>query len=349
MKAVIKHAAERGIQVREDWAEPAAGPGQVLLEVAAASLCGTDRELYEWTPSAQAFNLTPPVVLGHEGSGTVLAVGAGVENVTPGDQVALESHLICGRCYPCRTGSAHTCERTGILGMHIDGVFAERVAVPAGICVPLPESVSLETGALLESAGVAMHAVQRSGYAVAGQYVLVNGCGPVGLVIAQIALALGAAAVVAVEPNPFRRKQAESIGARVLDPSDDVVGVCRDLAGRRGGFDVAFEVSGVRGVLPPLLEALRREATLVTVGHPSEPAAIDIAAFVNKKGITLRGIFGRRLWDTWEQLLLLLQSGRIDLDWLITHRLALDEAEAAVELLTGDAGKVLLVPGANRR
>jgi threonine 3-dehydrogenase len=349
MKAVIKHAAERGIQVRDDWAEPAAGQGQVLLEVAAASLCGTDRELYEWTPSAQAFNLTPPVVLGHEGSGTVLAVGAGVENVTPGDRVALESHLICGRCYPCRTGSAHTCERTGILGMHIDGVFAERVAVPANICVPLPESVSLETGALLESAGVAMHAVQRSGNAVAGQYVLVNGCGPVGLVIAQIALALGAAAVVAVEPNPFRRKQAESIGAQVLDPSDDVVGVCRDLAGRRGGFDVAFEVSGVRGVLPPLLEALRREATLVTVGHPSEPAAIDIASFVNKKGITLRGIFGRRLWDTWEQLLLLLQSGRIDLDWLITHRLPLDEADAAVELLTGDAGKVLLVPGANRR
>ncbi|WP_345438615.1 alcohol dehydrogenase catalytic domain-containing protein, partial [Geodermatophilus obscurus] len=116
MKAVVKHAAERGIQVREDWAEPVAGPGQVLLEVAAASLCGTDRELYEWTPSAQAFNLTPPVVLGHEGSGTVLAVGAGVENVTPGDRVALESHLICGRCYPCRTGSAHTCERTGILG-----------------------------------------------------------------------------------------------------------------------------------------------------------------------------------------------------------------------------------------
>jgi threonine 3-dehydrogenase len=349
MKAVVKHAAERGIQVRKDWAEPVAGPGEVLLEVAAASLCGTDRELYEWTPSAQAFNLAPPVVLGHEGSGTVLAVGAGVENVTPGDRVALESHLICGRCYPCRTGSAHTCERTGILGMHIDGVFAERVAVPAGICVPLPESVSLETGALLESAGVAMHAIQRSGYAVAGQYVLVNGCGPVGLVIAQIAQALGAAAVVAVEPNSFRRKQAESIGAHVLDPSDDVVGVCRDTAGRRGGFDVAFEVSGVRGVLPPLLEALRREATLVTVGHPSEPAAIDIAAFVNKKGITLRGIFGRRLWDTWEQLLLLLQSGRIDLDWLVTHRLPLDEADAAVELLTGDAGKVLLVPGANPR
>ncbi len=344
MKAVIKPSQTRGIEVRKDWAEPTAGPGEVLLDIAAASLCGTDRELYEWTPSAQAFNLRPPVVLGHEGSGTVLAVGEGVTSVAVGDRVALESHLVCNACYPCRTGSAHTCERTRILGMHIDGVFAERVTVPEGICVRLPDNVSLETGALLESAGVAMHAIQRSGYAVAGQSVLVNGCGPVGLVTAQIALAMGAAHVVAVEPNPFRRKQAESIGATVIDPHGDVVSHCMDLAGARGGFDVAFEVSGVRGVLPTLLDALRREATLVTVGHPSEPAPINIAAHVNKKGITLRGIFGRRLWDTWEQLLLLLESGRLELDWLVTHRLPLDDADEAIELLTGDAGKVLLVP-----
>jgi threonine 3-dehydrogenase len=345
MRAVVKPAAERGIQVRDDWAEPAVGPGEVLLEVAAASLCGTDRELYEWTASAQAFNLRPPVVLGHEGSGTVLAVGEGVTSVEVGDRVALESHLVCGLCYPCRTGNAHTCERTGILGMHIDGVFADRVSVPEGVCVRLPDSVSLETGALLESAGVAMHAIQRSGYAVAGQSVLVNGCGPVGLVTAQIALAMGAAHIVAIEPNPFRRKLAESAGAQVVDPSDDVVSLCRDLAGARGGFDVAFEVSGAPDVLRPLFEALRREATLVTVGHPGEPAAIDIATHVNKKGITVRGIFGRRLWDTWEQLLLLVQSGRVDLERLITHRLPLEQADDAIDLLTGDAGKVLLVPG----
>ena len=347
MKAVVKPAAARGIEVRDDWADPAAGPGEVLIQVAAASLCGTDRELYEWTASAQAFNLQPPVVLGHEGSGTVLAVGEGVTSVSVGDRVALESHLICGNCYPCRTGSAHTCERTGIVGMHIDGLFAERISVPEGVCVRLPDSVSLETGALLESAGVAMHAVQRSGYAVAGQSVLVNGCGPVGLVTAQIALAMGAAHVVAVEPNPYRRNQAELIGAHVIHPSDDVVGLCRDLAGARGGFDVAFEVSGVSGVLPPLFDALRREATLVTVGHPSQPAPIDIAAHINKKGITLRGIFGRRLWDTWQQLLLLVESGKVELEWLITHRLPLDQAKEAIELLTGDAGKVLLVPDKN--
>ncbi|MFI2104541.1 alcohol dehydrogenase catalytic domain-containing protein [Isoptericola sp. NPDC019693] len=344
MRAVVKTTAEAGLTYREDWPEPTAGPGQVLIEVAAASLCGTDRELYEWTPSAQAFGLNLPVVLGHEGSGTVAAVGDGVTSVAVGDRVAFESHLVCGRCFPCRTGSAHTCERTQIIGMHIDGLFAERVALPEDVCVRLPESISLESGALLESAGVAMHAVQRSGLAVAGQNVLVNGSGPVGLVIAQIARAMGAAHVVVVEPNPFRRGQAEQVGATVVEPSDDVVSLCRKLAGDRGGFDVAFEVSGVRGVLPRILDALRREATLVTVGHPSEPAPIDIAAHINKKGITLRGIFGRRLWDTWEQLLLLVESGRVDLSQLITHRMSLRDADEAVGLLSGDAGKVLLLP-----
>jgi threonine 3-dehydrogenase len=340
----VKSDAARGITFRDDWPDPVAGPGEVLVEVAAASLCGTDRELYEWTPSAQAFGLRLPVVLGHEGAGTVIAVGDGVRSVAVGDRVALESHLVCGTCYPCRTGSAHTCERTQIVGMHIDGVFAERVVVPEGVCVRLPDAIPLEIGALLESAGVAMHAVQRSELAVAGQNVLVNGAGPVGLVTAQIALAMGAGHVVVVEPNDFRRKQAEAVGATTAHPSDDVAALCRDLSGHRGGFDVAFEVSGVRGVLPPLFEALRREATLVTVGHPSEPAAIDIAAYINKKGITLRGIFGRRLWSTWEQLLLLVESGRLDLSGLVTHRRPLEAADSAVELLTGDAGKVLLVP-----
>jgi threonine 3-dehydrogenase len=344
MLSVVKSAAARGFEVRDDWPEPVVGDGQVLIEIAAASLCGTDREVYEWTPSAQAFGLKLPVVAGHEGAGTVREVGESVTGLRPGDRVALESHLICGQCYACRTGSAHICERTGILGMHIDGVFAERVAVPSSICVKLPESVSLETGALLESAGVAVHAIQRSGYAVAGQNVLVNGCGPVGLALIQLAGVMGAANVVAVEPNPYRRKQAESVGAQVLEPSDPVVEICCGIAGGRGGFDVAFEVSGVRGVLPTLFESLRREATLVTVGHPGEPAPVDIAAYINKRGITMRGIFGRRLWDTWEQLVILVESGKLDLSWLVTHRLPLAAVDEAMDLLTGDAGKVLLVP-----
>lgn len=344
MRAVRKPTAAPGVEYRTDLPDPVAGPGTVLLQVEAASLCGTDRELAEWTPAAQAFALAPPVVLGHEGCGTVLEVGAGVTGLEVGDRVSLESHIVCGRCFPCRTGGAHTCERTRILGMHIDGVFAERVAVPAELCVALPPGVGVQTAALLEAAGVGMHAVQRGGSDVAGGNVLVSGAGPVGLVAAEIARVLGAANVVVVEPNPYRRRQAQDRGAVVLTPGDDVAGTCRELAGDRGGFDVAVEASGASGVLGPLFEALRREATLVTVGHPSRPAEIDIAAQVNKKGITLRGVFGRRLWDSWEQLLLLVGSGRLELDWLVTHRLPLERATEAIGLLTGDAGKVLLVP-----
>ena len=149
--------AERGFEVRHRLARtPSRPPAQVVIEVAAASLCGTDREVYEWTPSAQAFNLNLPSSPGHEGAGTILEVGARRRpGLQVGDRVALESHLICGQCFPCRTGNAHTCERTGILGMHIDGVFAERVAAPARSASSFPTRVSLEVGALLESAGVA--------------------------------------------------------------------------------------------------------------------------------------------------------------------------------------------------
>ncbi|OZM76924.1 zinc-binding dehydrogenase [Pseudonocardia sp. MH-G8] len=344
MRAVVKRLPGRGADYVRDLPDPKADEGRVVVQVAAASLCGTDREVYEWTPSAQAFHLDLPVVLGHEGAGTVVEVGSGVTGLAVGDHVALESHLACGRCYPCRTGDAHTCERTGIIGMHIDGVFAEYMAAPQAICVRLPDAVPLQTGALLESAGVAVHAVQRSGYAVAGSSVLVSGAGPVGLVVAHLARLMGAAHVVVVEPNAFRRRHAERLDVLALPPGAEVVERCRELAGRRGGFDVAFECSGAPGTLPVLFEAVRREATVVTVGHPSGPAEIDIAASINKKGITLRGIFGRRLWETWEQTLLLLDSGRLDLDWLITHRLSLSRIDEGIELLTGEACKVLLQP-----
>lgn len=345
MRAVVKNAAERGVTHVTDAGDPKATEGSVVIEVGAASLCGTDRELYEWTPSAQAFNLNLPVILGHEGAGTIVEVGPGVTGLNVGDQVALESHLTCGQCFPCRTGDAHTCERTGILGMHIDGVFAEYAAVPQDICVKLPTGLSLESGALLEAAGVAVHAIQRANYSVAGRAVLVSGAGPVGLVVVNLALLMGASHVIAVDPNPYRRAQAEKLGATALHPNDGIVERCRELTGRRGGFDVAFECSGAPGTLTTLFEAVRREATVITVGHPSRPAEVDIAAYINKKGITLRGIFGRRLWETWEQSLLLLDSGKLELDWLITHRKKLSEIDDAVELLTGDACKVLLIPG----
>lgn len=344
MKAIMKKSAEPGVEYTTGAAEPVAAEGQVLLEVGAASLCGTDREHYEWSPAAQAFGLDLPVVLGHEGAGTVLEVGPGVSGLRVGDRVALESHIPCGSCFACSTGSGNTCGNTRLLGMHTGGVFAERLAVPAGICVRLPEGVSLETGALLESAGVAVHAMQRADRSIAGLGVLVSGGGPVGLATAHLAERQGAEFVVVAEPNPYRRAKAEQLGAHALAPGPEVVERCRELAGRRGGVEVAFECSGVEAALPTLFEAVGGEGTVITVGNPGLPISIDVAAHINKKGITLRGVFGRRLWGTWERTLQLLDSGQLDLDWLITHRLPLAAADEAFELLTRDACKIVLLP-----
>ena len=344
MRAVLKTSPEHGVEYTASHPDPEPGPGEVLLEVAAASVCGTDRELFEWGAAAEAFALDLPVVLGHELAGTVIASGPGVQTPRVGDRVALESHVPCGRCFPCRTGDAHNCANLRILGMHVDGGFAQRMAAPVSVCFALPESVPFETAALLEPAGVAMHAIQRSGMAVAGGVVLVNGCGPVGLVIAELAALMGAAHVVAVEPNPYRRGLAERTGALALHPSEDVAERCRELSGARQGADVAFEVSAAPGVYPALFDAVRREGMVIGIGHPAEPVPIDVAASINKKGITLRGIFGRRLWDTWEQMLLLVTSGRLDLGTLVTHRLALSQLPEAIELLDGEACKVLLDP-----
>lgn len=346
MRAVVKSQAGHGADFVTDYPEPTVGDSDLLIEVAAASVCGTDREIYEWTPSAQAFNLALPNVLGHEVSGTVIEVGHAASRFTVGDRVAMESHIPCGQCYPCRTGDAHNCADMGLLGMHIDGGFAERVAVPEVIAVRLPESIDLEQGALMESAGVAWTAIQRSGFAVTGSRVLVTGCGPVGLVIIQLSLLLGATDVVAVEPNPYRRNLAASLGATVFEPGDDVAGHCRSIGGRRGGVDVGFEVSAHPSSLQVILESVRREGDVVTIGHPGSPVPIDIAGHINKKGITLRGVFGRRLWDTWEGLSGLMDAGRLDLSWLVTHRLGLHQFDEAIDLLSGEANKVLIVPGA---
>lgn len=346
MRAIVKDTAARGATLVDDHPEPVVGPFDVLLEVGAVSVCGTDREIFEWTPSAEAFALDLPVVLGHEVSGTVIGVGDGVTRVQVGDRVALETHVPCGRCFLCLTGEGHNCHDMRIVAMHLDGAFAERVAVPESICYVLPEGMSLEVGALLEPAGVAWHALQRSGMAIAGGSVLVSGCGPIGLLLVQLSLHLGATEVIAIEPNAYRRGFAERLGATVFEPGDAVLEHVRTRHARRRGVDVAFESSGVAAAYPTLLEAVRPEGAIVGIGHPSSPIELDMARYVNKKGITLRGVFGRRLWDTWEGLGEVLASGRVDISWLISHRFPLGDLEPIIELLSGDANKVLVLPNA---
>ena len=345
MRAVVKAKPERGAEFVGAYPEPLLSAGEVRIDIAAASVCGTDRELYEYSPMAQAFNLNIPVVLGHECAGTVIEVGSGVDALTVGDRVALESHIACWDCYPCSTGNAHNCLNMQLLGLHLDGGFAERLVIPATACFKLHKDFPLEQAALLEPAGVAMHAIQRSKIDLAGADVVISGGGPVGLFIAAISRAMGAGNVVVIEPNAYRRGLIEELGATSLAPGDDVIGTCRRLSGAKFGFDVAFEASGVPAALPPLLEAVRKEATVVAVGIPGRPLELDVAAYLIKKGLTFTGSFGRALWGTWENIAELVASGKLDLSKFITHRLPLSALDEAIELLSQESCKVLLIPG----
>ena len=344
MQGIVKTEPVQGVELSRGLSEPVPENGEVLVEVAATSVCGTDLELYDWSESAQGFDPELPFVLGHECSGTVVAVGSDVGGLSIGDRVAAESHIFCGRCYMCRTGNAHNCERLRVLGITWDGAFAELVKLPASVCFRLPESVSPEIGALFEPAGVAVHALQRAG-TVAGYDVLVCGCGPIGLVVVQLALLFGASRVFAVEPNDFRREMAASLGAITVDPSEQSTDDISWHMDGRHSARVAFETSGAPEALSWLLDAVDRESRIVTVGHPGQPVPLDVAAYINKKGIVLAGVFGRRIWGTWETLSQLVVSGRLDLSWLITHRLGLAGFEDGMRLLRrGESGKIIIYP-----
>jgi len=344
MLAIVKTKPASGVELVEQYPEPEIDNDQVLVEVGATSICGTDAHLYAWDASAQAFEPQLPFVMGHECAGTVIRTGANVRGLRVGDRVAAESHIFCGACYMCRTGNAHNCYNLKLLGVTRQGAFANYVALPASVCFPLPQTLPLDLGALFEPSGNAVHAVQRAGN-LDGCSVLITGAGPIGLVLIQLALAMGATSVVALEPNPFRRNLAAKYGARALDPAEaDLAAIVRADYSRHGGFDVGFEASGAPGTHEVVLRAVRREATVVCIGLPNGAISLDVAEFIAKKMIVFKGVFGRRIWETWEILLALVEAKRLDLAGMITHHLSIRDFERGIALLKGDSAKVIISP-----
>ncbi|SDS14004.1 zinc-dependent alcohol dehydrogenase [Agrococcus carbonis] len=345
MRAVYKSGPVEGFDYRDD--APARGPvpaGHVRIAVAAASVCGTDNAIHKFSPAAQAFNLRLPVIVGHEGSGTVVEVGPGVNALAVGDRVAMDSHIPCLQCYQCSIGSPHICENMLLLGLHVDGLFAEEAIVPVSATFKLPGDFPLDEAALLEPAGVAMHGLQELGRSVLGKRVLVVGGGPVGLFAAELSRIGGAAKVVVVEPNAFRREFAESLGVSTLAPGEGVADALRAMSADRGGFDVAFEASGHPSGLVTILDALRVGGAVVTLGFSSTPHPLDVSEHLNRKAITMKGSFGRLLWQTWDDISVLIAEGRLELGKFITHRVGLSQIDEAIALLTQDSCKVLVVP-----
>jgi len=342
MKAVVKAAAEPGAEIR-DVPVPQSGPGEVLLRVLRAGVCGTDLHIWSWDRWSQG-RLKPPVTLGHEFVGEIVERGAGVAGLAAGDRVACESHIVCHTCIACRTGNAHVCENTRILGVDVNGGFAEFVCVPAVNCWRVPDGLPLEVAAVMEPCGNAVHTAFAG--ELSGRSIAVTGCGPIGLFAIGVARAAGAAHVFASDVSPYRLELARAMKAdAVIDArSESLAERVRALTDGRM-LDGVLEMSGHPAAVRDGLAALRMGGRMSMLGLPTEPFELDWNRLVIFKGVTLHGIIGRRMYETWFQLDQLLRSGRLDLRPAITHVMGMDRFEEAIGLLRdGRAGKVVLVP-----
>lgn len=341
MQALVKGSPAPGAQL-EDVPVPSVGSCDVLIKVLAASICGTDLHIYAWDPWAQS-RIRPPLVFGHEFAGEVVAVGTEVAGVELGTYVAGESHVACGACDECRLGLQHICRHVQIIGVDRPGTFAQYVAIPATNAWPTNRRFPPEIATIQEPMGNAVHTALAA--PIAGARVAIFGAGPIGLFAVPIARASGAARIITVEPSPFRLELAGAMGSDVMiDPRSEQV-VDRILAETDGeGVDVVLEMSGNAGAIAQGLTALRHGGHVSLLGIPSEPVRIDLADGVIFKGATVRGISGRRMFETWYQTRGFLESG-LDLSPIITNRMPLSEYHAAFELVrSGNSGKVVLFP-----
>jgi threonine 3-dehydrogenase len=342
MKALRKVQAAKGLQM-DTVAVPSIGPTDVLVRVKTASICGTDLHIYGWDRWSQG-RIKPPVTLGHEFCGTVERVGDEARAVKPGDFVSAEMHVNCGHCHQCRLGQAHICQNLRIIGIDQDGAFAEFVKIPATNIWKLDPAIPEHYGAILDPLGNAVHTVLAG--PVAGQTVLVTGCGPIGLMCIAVAKACGSSTVFATETNEKRRAMAKKMGADVvLNPAaEDAVG--KILAETNGtGVDALLEMSGNPTAIQQGFKALRAGGRASLLGIPTENVPLDLVNDVIFKGATVQGIYGRRMYETWVQMTALLKAGRLNLEPLFGERASLDKFESAFTLLQGGlAGKILLYP-----
>jgi len=342
MKAVVKTHAGPGFELCE-VPIPQIGPDDILIRTRATSICGTDVHIYNWDTWA-ANRIKPPVILGHEFCGDVVEIGSHVTDVAVGDFISAESHIVDNTCDLCRTGMAHICRHTQIIGVDRDGSFAEYVAIPAANAWHNPPTMPPEIAALEENFGNAVHVALE--VPVVARKVLVTGCGPVGVMTVAVARAAGARAIYASDVSDYRLGLAKKMGAdTILNPQkEDVIQrVLDETSGE--GVDVLFEMSGAPSAIRDGLRLLKAGGEAVLLGLPSAPFELDMANLVIMKNVTVHGIAGRKLWETWYEIRGLLRSGAVNLEPLITHRYKLEEFEQAFQtMMGGSSGKVVLFP-----
>ena len=346
MLAVVKPEAAPGAEVREVRV-PSFGRTDVLVKVKVASVCGTDLHIYNWDRWA-AGRIHPPLIPGHEFCGVVEATGNEVTSVKEGDFVSAEMHVACGKCLQCRTGEAHICQNVKIIGVDANGAFAEYVVIPESNIWKLDPDIPQEYASILDPLGNAVHTVLAGD--VAAKTVAVTGCGPIGLFAIAVARACGATKVFAIEVNEHRRKIAEQVKAdHVLNPAtDNVTEKVMELTGGVG-VDVICEMAGHPDAIRTAFDIVRRGGRISLLGLTSKPISLNFSEDIIFKGITVQGINGRRMYQTWYQMTALLKAGKLDLHPVITDRIQMKDFSQGMERLkTGEASKILMYPNGKK-
>jgi threonine 3-dehydrogenase len=346
MLAVVKPEAAPGAEIREVRV-PAFGRNDVLVKVKMASICGTDLHIYNWDRWAQG-RIHPPLIPGHEFCGEVAAFGDEVTSVREGDFVSAEMHVACGKCLQCRTGEAHICQNVKIIGVDTNGAFAEYVVIPESNIWKLDPAIPHEYASILDPLGNAVHTVMAG--EIAAKTVAVTGCGPIGLFAIAVARAVGATSVFALEVNEHRRKIAREMKADyVLDPAQEnaKAAVMEKTGGL--GVDVVLEMAGHPDSIRTAFDIVRRGGRISLLGLTSRPISLNFSEDIIFKGITVQGINGRRMYQTWYQMTALLKAGKLDLHPVITDRIPMkDFSQAMTRLQTGEASKILIYPNGVR-
>ena len=341
MKAILKDKREAGFT----WTDvpiPEIGRNQVLIKVEASALCKSDVDVYEWTPLVEKANYDLPFIMGHEFAGTIVKVGEDVEGYAEGDRVAGETHIPCGYCEACRTGNQHICgNHMGVLGRTVDGCFAEYIALDKKALIRLPDNVSFQEGAILEPFATAMHAVSKAN--PSGKTLLIAGVGTIGQMAVEIAKYLGCTKLFAVDVSDKKLEESKNRGADVLinGTREDLVEIVkRETDGC--GVDAVIDFTGNERVINQEVEAVKIAGTIVHVGMVEGTLTYQNFMYgVVYKELIVTGIFGRRMYETWTEVMNILKTGKIDLSKFVAKEMKLEEFEKAIEEFSSYSGRIV--------
>ncbi|ASG68478.1 L-threonine 3-dehydrogenase [Francisella halioticida] len=347
MKALSKLKKEPGIWMINDAPMPEYGYNDVLIKIRKTAICGTDLHIYNWDKWSQE-TIPVPMITGHEFVGEIVAKGNGVTGLNIGDRVSGEGHLVCGHCRNCKAGKRHLCRETMGIGVNVQGAFAEFLAMPASNVFKLPDTISDEVASIFDPLGNAVHTALS--FNLTGEDVLITGAGPIGLMAIKIARFCGARRIVITDVNEYRLKKAEEFGATVAlnvapyknqqELTIQMQKVMSDI-GMSEGFDVGLEMSGINSAISMMLDVMNHGSKLSLLGIAAGDVSINWGTILFK-GLILKGIYGREMFETWYLMSSMIQAG-MNVSPIITHRLHIDDYKKGFEIMkSGKCGKVIL-------